>query len=192
MVVYRIVTDPHLIEGLLNRMAILSNAERRIYRPFDDPGFTKFDFPFDTSKIYKYSIGSISNVVYNQDTHIVESFVVHWNPSWIHNNDTDDMKQLKQAYWTSYKTNTELLDIFSQGDINNMHNVRRILDHEFIYGKVYICPVYLVEWVPETINRELFDNVDYQFFAGIVQQYVLRNHRGRFNRASINQWFRRH
>ena len=92
-------------------MAILLKAEQHSFQTFDVPSFTKADFPLNTSVNYKYSIWSTHNVVYDQNTHIVESFVVNWILSWNHNDYTIERKQLKQAFWTNVKTDTESADI---------------------------------------------------------------------------------
>ncbi|KAI2802340.1 hypothetical protein BLOT_009784 [Blomia tropicalis] len=195
-----LITDQESIDILLVRMTqnVLSDNRRLklpVYRSMrfcdeDMPEFTSDMFPFTFDMIGNYTIAKMFAFKHDQQSNLVESFGVLWNPSWLWFDDTQSMNELKKAYWTHVKHNTPLVDMCPLDD-GKQHNVRRVISHEFIYNaeKKKSEPVYLVEWAPEIVTLESYQDPDYVEYAAIIKQYVADNHINQFDTASRNLWF---
>ncbi|KAI2802341.1 hypothetical protein BLOT_009785 [Blomia tropicalis] len=169
---YSLVNDQAHIRNLIHRMPILSKRDRNKYQPYDYDPFYKSNFPLNLERIYNYSIELIDNIEMDENR-LIKSFVVNWNPSWVQQKDTAQMKELRKSYWTKVKTDTAQLDVCPIGDVN-LYNVRRVHRHEFVYDnqKDRVIAVYLLEWMPEKIDIEKFNEPDYWVFADIIKQYM--------------------
>ncbi|KAI2802342.1 hypothetical protein RDWZM_010598 [Blomia tropicalis] len=197
---YIMVTDNAIIENLLDRLTteIIPEPIREqmpIYTPMTSadeqfPEFTADMFPFPYEFDEEYSISKIYSIKRRRRDNIINSIDIIWNPSWISNLDSQDMPEVKLAYWTHVSTSTPLVDICPLDD-GLEHNVRRVISHEFIYDTTHNVnePTYLVEWMPETVTLEKFRNVNFLSYKNCVQNFVIENNVQEFDQASRNVWF---
>ncbi|KAJ6216097.1 hypothetical protein RDWZM_010597 [Blomia tropicalis] len=194
---YRVVCNYREIERLTKTKKVIDKKKRRnmpIFKRHEKerhlPNFVKENFPFSVPKLEKFSLACINNFQIDPNTGKICSFDAGWDPTWVWNCNTNNMGELKKAYWTHVIEDEQLLDVCPFDDGLD-HNVRRVLDHKFIKNtdNNYVQPVFLVEWAIQKVTLDMFKGPEFADYAKIIKEFVIKNNVQEFDVESRQLWF---